>query len=40
VNNIFNEEYSEYGVLGGYPLEQAYYPSPKTNFLVGISIRY
>ena len=40
VNNIFNEEYSEYGVLGGYPLEQAYYPSPKTNFLVGISFRY
>ena len=40
VNNIFNEEYSEYGVLGGYPLEQAYYPSPTTNFLVGISIRY
>lgn len=40
VNNIFNEEYSQYGVLGGYPLQQAYYPSPKTNFLVGISIRY
>ena len=40
VNNIFNEEYSQYGVLGGYPLEQAYYPSPKTNFLVGITIRY
>ncbi len=40
VNNIFNTEYSEYGVLGGYPLQQAYYPSPKTNFLVGITIRY
>lgn len=40
VNNIFNEEYSEYGVLGGYPVEQAYYPSPKTNFLVGVSIAY
>jgi len=39
-NNIFNETYSEYGVLGGYPLEQAYYPSPKTNFLLGISFRY
>ncbi len=40
MNNIFNETYSDYGVLGGYPLEPSYYPSPKTNFLVGISIRY
>jgi iron complex outermembrane receptor protein len=40
VNNIFNTEYSEYGVLGGYPVQQAYYPSPKTNFLVGITFRY
>jgi iron complex outermembrane receptor protein len=40
VNNIFNEEYSEYGVLGGFPVERAYYPSPKTNFLVGVSFVY
>jgi iron complex outermembrane receptor protein len=39
-NNIFNKTYSEYGVLGGYPLEQGYYPSPKTNFLVGVTVRY
>ena len=38
INNLFNTEYSEYGVLGGYPLEKAYYPSPKMNFLVGISL--
>lgn len=38
INNLFNKEYSEYGVLGGVPIEQAYYPSPKTNFLVGISV--
>ena len=37
VNNITNEEYSEYGVIGGFPIEEAFYPSPKINFLVGIS---
>jgi iron complex outermembrane receptor protein len=39
-NNIFNESYSEYGVLGGFPMEPAYYPSPKFNFLAGVSIRF
>jgi iron complex outermembrane receptor protein len=38
VNNILDEEYSEYGVLGGFPLEKAFYPSPKRNFLAGLSI--
>jgi len=38
INNIFNEEYSEYGALGGFPTEEAFFPSSKTNFLVGISI--
>ncbi len=40
INNLFNTEYEEYGVLGGYPLEKAYYPSPKTNFMVGLSLKY
>jgi len=38
INNLTNKEYSEYGVIGGFPLEKAYYPSPKRNFLVGFSI--
>jgi len=40
VNNLLNEEYSEYGVLGGYPIERAYYPSPKINFLAGVSVNF
>jgi outer membrane receptor protein involved in Fe transport len=38
INNLTNKEYAEYGVIGGYPLEKSYYPSPKRNFLVGISM--
>jgi iron complex outermembrane recepter protein len=38
INNLLNENYSEYGVLGGYPTERAYYPSPRTNFMIGISL--
>ncbi len=37
INNILDEEYSEYGVLGGFPVEPAFYPSPEINILVGIS---
>jgi iron complex outermembrane receptor protein len=40
VNNLFNKEYSEYGVLGTFPLEKAFFPSPKRNFLVGLSIDF
>ncbi len=35
VNNLFNEEYSEYGVDWG---QKSYYPSPKINFLIGFSM--
>ena len=38
INNLFNEDYSEYGVLGGFPLEKAFYPSPRTNFVVGVTV--
>jgi iron complex outermembrane receptor protein len=38
INNITDEEYSEYGALSTFPITQtAFYPSPKINFLVGIS---
>jgi outer membrane receptor protein involved in Fe transport len=40
INNLTNNEYSEYGVIGGYPLERAYYPSPKINFLAGLSMAF
>lgn len=40
VNNITNKKYAEYGVLGGYPLERAYYPSPERNFLAGLSVEF
>jgi iron complex outermembrane receptor protein len=40
INNLTNKEYSEYGVIGGFPLEKAFYPSPKRNFLVGLSIDF
>jgi len=37
VNNLTDKQYSEYGVVGGTPLERAFYPSPGRNFLAGIS---
>ncbi len=38
LNNITDEAYSAYGVLGGFPTERAYYPSPKFNATAGVSI--
>jgi iron complex outermembrane receptor protein len=39
INNITNKEYSEYGVIARFPVEEkAFYPSPKRNFLVGLSM--
>ncbi len=40
INNITNEEYSEYGVKGGFPVEKAFYPSSKRNFLAGLSVDF
>jgi iron complex outermembrane receptor protein len=37
INNLTNKRYSQYGVIGGFPLERAFYPSPGRNFLAGIS---
>jgi iron complex outermembrane receptor protein len=39
INNITNKEYSEYGVIGGFPIEKSFYPSPERNFLVGLSMK-
>jgi len=40
LNNLTNAAYSEYGVLGGFPQEQAYYPSPEFNFLAGVAVNF
>jgi len=40
INNITNKKYSEYGVIGGFPPEKAFYPSPGRNFLVGFSVDF
>ncbi len=40
INNITDEEYFEYGVLGGFPVEQAFYPSPDMNFKVGLNLAF
>ncbi len=40
VNNLFDEEYSAYGVLATRPVEPAFYPSPDRNFLAGIRYDY
>ena len=37
INNLTNQKYSEYGVIGGFPAEKAYYPSPGINFMSGLS---
>ena len=37
LNNLTDKKYSEYGVIGGVPLQRAYYPSPTINFLAGLS---
>jgi len=38
VNNVTDRKYSEYGVLGGFPVEKAFFPSPERNFVVGASL--
>jgi len=40
INNLTNEEYSEFGVIGGFPLEKSFYPSPRINFLAGVSMEF
>ena len=40
INNVTDKKYSEYGVLGGFPLEEAFYPSPERNVLFGVSAEF
>ncbi len=41
INNVTDEEYSEYGVISTFPVvERGFYPSPGINFLVGVSVDF
>ncbi len=40
LKNLFDEEYSEYGVLGGFPAQRAFYPSPGIHALAGVEVRF
>ncbi len=36
VNNVTNQEYSEFAVLGGFPTARNFYPAPERNWIAGI----
>ncbi|MBF0340314.1 MAG: TonB-dependent receptor [Magnetococcales bacterium] len=40
VTNLTGREYAEYGVLGGFPTERAWFPSAERRFMVGASARF
>jgi iron complex outermembrane receptor protein len=40
INNLLNEKYPEYGVLSSFPVEEAFYPSPEINFLLGLQYTF
>jgi len=40
VNNITNEKYSQYAVIGGSPAGLNLYPAPERNWVAGISVRF
>ncbi len=37
VNNLTDEKYTEYAVVGGFPTQTNYYPAPERNYVVGLS---
>jgi iron complex outermembrane recepter protein len=40
LKNLLDKEYSEYGVLGGFPTERAFYPSPGIHAMAGVEIGF
>ena len=40
LNNIFNEAYSEYAVIGGSPIGREFHPAPERNGAVGLDIMF
>jgi iron complex outermembrane receptor protein len=40
VKNLFDAEYNEYGVIGGFPVQRAIYPSPGIHAFTGIDVTF
>ena len=40
VNNLLDQEYAEYGVRGGFPVQRAFLPSPGINVSAGVSFTF
>jgi hypothetical protein len=40
LRNLLGETHTEYGVLGGFPTERAFYPSPGRHVLAGADVRF
>jgi len=40
VNNLTNEKYSEFAVIGGFPTQINFYPAPERNYVVGLSAQF
>jgi iron complex outermembrane receptor protein len=40
LKNVLGEEHTEYGVLGGFPTDRAFYPSPGRHALLGAEISF
>lgn len=40
LRNLLNQKYSQFGVLGGYPTQRAYYPSPRFNLMAGLTFNF
>ena len=40
VNNLLDQEYAEYGVRGGFPVQRAFLPSPGINASAGMSFTF
>ena len=40
LKNLFDEEYSEFGVIGSFPRQRAFYPSPGFHVLGGVDVSW
>ncbi len=40
VNNITDEQYSEYVVIGGFPSSRQFYPAPERNWVAGLEFTF
>jgi len=40
VNNLTNEKYSEFAVIGGFPTQTNFYPAPERNYVFGVSATF